>query len=69
MEIKKKRESAGLTQRMLSEKMGVSRTTVAMWESGAASPSTEKLPKLARILGCTIDALFGRTAGEEADKA
>ena len=54
---------------MLSEKMGVSRTTVAMWESGAASPSAEKLPKLASILGCTIDALFGGTAGEEADKA
>lgn len=69
MEIKKKRESAGLTQRMLSEKMGVSRTTVAMWESGAASPSAEKLPKLARILGCTIDALFEGQDGERRDEA
>lgn len=38
--------------------MNVNQSTVSMWENGSASPSADKLPKLAQVLGCTIDALF-----------
>lgn len=52
------RKKANIRQTELAEKMNVQQSTISMWESGATSPSAEKLPKLARILGCTIDALF-----------
>ena len=69
MEIKRMREKKGMKQKELAEEMGIERSTIAKWETGATNPATEKLPKLASILGCTIDALFGGTDGEEADKA
>lgn len=53
------REQARLTQvdaaRLLEEK----RSTVAMWDAGEALPHAGKLLKIARIYGCTVDALLG----------
>ena len=62
MKIKEKRIAAGLTQVQLAERVGVNQSAVAQWECGRATPKGELLPKLADILGCTIDALFGREA-------
>ncbi len=62
MKIREKRIAAGLTQIQLAEKVGVNQSAVAQWECGRAAPKAELLPKLAEILGCTIDALFGREA-------
>ena len=59
------RKKAKIRQTELAEKMQVNQSTISMWESGAASPKADRLPKLAGILGCTIDALFGGTGGEE----
>ena len=56
--IRDMRERAGLTQERLSELINVSRSAVAMWESGETSPRADKLPELARVLGCTIDELY-----------
>ena len=61
--IQKLRERAKFTQKYLAEKLGVGQSTVAMWESGAQMPRADKLPELARILGCTIDELFEDQAG------
>lgn len=61
--IQKLRERAKFTQKNLAEKLGVGQSTVAMWESGAQMPRADKLPELARILGCTIDELFEDKAG------
>ena len=58
MGIKQKRESKGLTQEELGKKIGVNRSTVAMWETGEAMPRADKLPELAKILGCSIDDLY-----------
>lgn len=57
--IKTLREKAGFTQQQLGEMLGVRQSTVAMWETGGSSPRTDKLPELARILGCMIDELYG----------
>lgn len=56
--IKELREAAGLTQRALAEKVGVDRTAVAKWESGATFPTSSKLPKIAEALRCTVSDLF-----------
>jgi len=63
--IKRKREEAGLTQEELSRELGVVRQTVAMWETGKASPSANMLPRIARALGCTIEELYGAAGPEE----
>ena len=59
MNIKEMRMSANLTQQDLGEQLGVGRTTVAMWENGDAMPRADKLPEIAKVLGCTINDLFG----------
>lgn len=61
MEIKKIRESRGMLQYELANRMGVKQASVSAWESGRAMPSAENLLKLADILECTVDALLGRT--------
>lgn len=58
MNIKKAREKAGLTQQDLANELGVGQSTVAMWETQNSLPRTDKLPMLAKILGCTIDELL-----------
>ena len=56
--IKKFRESQGLSQNELANKFNVTQPTVAMWETGAAMPRADKLPELAKILECDVSDLF-----------
>ena len=58
MNIKEAREKAGLTQQDLANELGVGQSAVAMWETQKSLPRTDKLPALAKILGCTIDELL-----------
>lgn len=46
-----------MTQEQLAEAAGVSRQTVAKWESGATSPDLDHAAALAEALGTTLDAL------------
>jgi transcriptional regulator with XRE-family HTH domain len=57
-QLKRLREKAGLTQEQLGQKLGVGQSTVGMWETGERLPRADKLPELAKILGCTIDDLL-----------
>ena len=47
-----------MTQQNLADELKINRSTVAMWEAGESFPRADKLPLLARILGCTISDLF-----------
>ena len=58
--LKRLRLERNLTQKQLAEMVTVSQSNIAMWETGAAMPSAAKLPELADVLHCTIDALYGR---------
>lgn len=60
MRIKQLREAAGMSQRELGERIGISGPAVAMWESGENRPSLTNLEKLADVLGVSIDAILGR---------
>ncbi|ANE23326.1 AbrB family transcriptional regulator [Denitrobacterium detoxificans] len=55
--IQATRQAKGLTQERLAEVVGVSRQTVAKWESGETSPDLEHAAALADALGCTMDTL------------
>lgn len=56
--IAARRNALGLSQQELAEELGVSQSAVAMWETGKRKPRSGELPKLAQVLGCTIDELF-----------
>ena len=58
MRIKKLRKAAGMTQEQLASQMGVMQNVVSNWENEVALPRVRQLPELARILQCTIGALF-----------
>ena len=55
--IQETRQALRLTQEQLAEAVGVSRQTVAKWESGETSPDLEHAAALAKALGTTIDGL------------
>lgn len=54
------RESRNMTQEELARKLGVSRTTVTMWETEKNTPPTRMLPAIAEIMGCSVDELLFR---------
>lgn len=61
------RKEAGLTQKLLSEQMGVSFQTVSKWERELSCPDITLLPALADILGVSVDTLLGHDPGEMAN--
>lgn len=58
MRIKEMREAANLQQKQLAVHMAVNQSAVSNWETEVALPKARDLPRLARVLGCSIDALF-----------
>lgn len=58
MNIAIKRVNAGLSQERLANLLKVDRSTVAKWETGKSMPRAELLPKIAKILCCTVDDLL-----------
>lgn len=56
--LKDRRLAAGLTQKRLADKIGVSLPTYQQWESGRFWPTSVHLPQMASILGCTIEDLY-----------
>lgn len=52
------RTERGLTQAALAELVGVSRKTVNTVENGVFIPSTLLALRLARALGCPVEAIF-----------
>ena len=71
MRIRELRELKGVSRKQIADAVGVSDVAVYYWEIGRQKPSADKLPKLAELLGCSIDELFdqrplGGTPGGEA---
>lgn len=56
--IKKLRADAQMSQEQFAELFGVSRQSVQKWESGAAVPEIEKLIKISKYFGISLDALL-----------
>lgn len=59
MNLKKIRMSQGWSQVTLAEKVGVSRSTIAMWETGGSQPDNNNLVTLSNILNVPIDYILG----------
>ena len=61
--LKVARQRANLNQSELAKTVGVSRSTIAMWESGASQPDIEMILRLSHVLDISV----GELLGEETD--
>lgn len=57
--LREYRLKAGLVQEDLADLVGVRATTISRLERGEAGPSFPLARNLARVLGATVDELFG----------
>lgn len=60
VKIRELREAAGLTKADIARAMDVDQAAVFRWETGGAFPRADRLPRLAELLHCSIDELYGR---------
>lgn len=52
------RRRSGLSQQQLAERLCVSRSAIAKWETDKGLPDVDNLRQLARLLGMTVDNLL-----------
>ncbi len=57
--IKQLRTEAKMSQERLAAQLNVSRSTIAMWETGGSNPDKEMLAKMSKLFGVTVDYLLG----------
>lgn len=66
--VRRARHEAGLTLRALAERAGTSHSTLAMYESGRKTPTTETLDRVVRAAGFALDVeLLRRCSSDTAD--
>nr|WP_294529053.1 helix-turn-helix transcriptional regulator [uncultured Blautia sp.] len=64
--LKEARKQAGLSQEQLAEKLGISRSAVAKWETDKGIPDVDNLKALSGLLSVSIDYLLDD--GQDMDK-
>ena len=62
------RKKARVSQKKLASELNVSQQCVAKWESRKSNPRAELLPKIAKVLNCTVDELLRVDEPEETEK-
>lgn len=63
--IRESRAAANLTMKQLGAMVGVSESTVSLYETGKRQPDNETLVRIADVLDVSIDYLLGRAAAKE----
>ena len=58
MTFKEIRNKAGVEQEAIGKALKIKQSAVSMWETGKARPKTKHLPKIAEILGVSVDELI-----------
>jgi len=59
------RKQRKMTQEELAERLGVSVQTISKWENGHTLPETSSLPSLAKLFGCSVDAILIPTSKQD----
>ena len=62
------RKEKGMTQNALAEKMNVTDKAVSKWERNLSCPDVNSIPKLAEILGTTVEELLNAQSKKENSK-
>ncbi len=56
--IRDARKAKKVTQEAIAQAFGIKRVSVTQWENDTTTPSTEKIPELAALLGVSVDWLL-----------
>lgn len=56
--LRRLRRELDISQVDFAKKLGVTQGTVSQWEKGRSYPRSSMLPKIAAVLGCTVDELL-----------
>jgi len=67
--LRRLRESSGLSQDEVARELFLSRQSVSKWENDGAEPGVESLKALSRLYGVTIDELVGNIQERERDES
>ena len=62
--LKEVRGKKGISQQKLADYLSVSRSTIAMWETGASEPDTATLKKIASYFSVSLDYLLGNGSSD-----
>lgn len=62
------RKEKGMTQNELAEKMNVTDKAVSKWERNLSCPDVNSIPKLAEVLGITVEELLNAQTKQENNK-
>lgn len=63
--IRQLRSEQGWTQKQLSERLNVGKTTVSNYETGYSEPDLEILNKISKLFGVSIDYLLGNNSSSK----
>lgn len=63
--LSKLRKECNYTQEQLAGILGVSRQSISKWESDIAYPETDKLIKIGKLFGCSMDYLLNEEITEK----
>ena len=66
--IKQLRNEKGLSQEKLAEKLNVSRSAVAKWETDGGIPEIDNLIQLTTVFDISLDELLGNTKEQKSNK-
>lgn len=61
MRLSELRKKKNITQQKLADHLRVSRSAVAMWETGASEPDNKTLDSIANYFDVSVDYLLGRS--------
>ena len=67
--IRALRTALGMTQGDLAQKMSVTDKAVSKWERGLSRPDIDSIPKLAEVLGVTVEELCSAPAKKKQNRA
>ena len=63
------RKEKGMTQRELAEQMNVTDKAVSKWERDLSCPDINSLPRLAEVLGISVEELLNTSKKDEATES
>lgn len=55
MNLKYIRKNINIKQEILAKALNIKQNTFSQWENGICEPSISFIPKLAEVLGCSIE--------------
>ncbi len=70
MKFKEFREKAGLSQREVGNRLGISDSAVCLWEreQRGSLPRASMLPEIAKLYGVTVDELLSDDSSTNGEK-